>query len=104
MILNNYAYYLCVNDKRLSDAKKMSYKTIYAEPNNPVYLDTYAWILYKLGEYENAELYMKRSIDNAGKDNDIITYYDHYSEILKANGKLELSEKYQSMIDELNKK
>lgn len=104
LILNNYAYYLCVNDKRLSDAKKMSYKTIYAEPNNPVYLDTYAWILYKLGEYDNAELYMKKAIDNTDKDNDIITYYEHYSEILKANGKLDLSEEYKNRETELKSK
>ena len=43
--LNNYAYYLSLENKNLSKAEQMSYKTVKAEPKNSTYLDTYAWIL-----------------------------------------------------------
>ena len=79
----------------------MSYKTIFAEPLNPVYLDTYAWILYLLEDYENAEKYMKKAIDNMDDDSDRVTYYEHYSEILQANNKVDLAEQYMKMADEL---
>lgn len=101
MILNNYAYYLSLEKSKLEEARRMSYKTIFAEPLNPVYLDTYAWILYLLEDYENAEKYMKKSIDNMDDDSDRVTYYEHYSEILKANNKVDLAEQYMKMADEL---
>ena len=40
--LNNYAYYLSVENKDLAKAEQMSYRTVKAEPNNATYLDTYA--------------------------------------------------------------
>lgn len=101
MILNNYAYYLSLEKSKLEEARRMSYKTIFAEPLNPVYLDTYAWILYLLEDYENAEKYMKKAIDNMDDDSDRVTYYEHYSEILKANNKVDLAEQYMKMADEL---
>lgn len=45
--LNNYAYYLSEENKRLDDAAQMSYRTVQAEPDNTTYLDTYAWILFR---------------------------------------------------------
>jgi len=62
--LNNYAYYLSVEQKDLDKAEEMSYKTIKAEPSNGTFLDTYAWILYQKGNYEQAKIY----IDMALKD------------------------------------
>ena len=62
--LNNYAYYLSVKGERLNDAEQMSLQTIKAEPNNPTYLDTYAWILFRLGRYEEAKTYIDRTMEN----------------------------------------
>lgn len=59
-VLNNYAYYLSLDNKDLDRALAMSEKTILAEPKNPTYLDTYAWILYKLGRYDEALKYMNK--------------------------------------------
>ncbi len=59
-VLNNYAYYLSLENKDLERALQMSSKTIKAEPKNPTYLDTYAWVLYKLGRYEDALKYMNK--------------------------------------------
>ena len=59
-VLNNYAYYLSLDNQDLERALQMSAKTIKAEPKNPTYLDTYAWILYKLGRYDEALKYMNK--------------------------------------------
>lgn len=59
-VLNNYAYYLSLDNKDLERALQMSAKTIKAEPKNPTYLDTYAWILYKLDRYNDAKKYMDK--------------------------------------------
>lgn len=67
--LNNYAYYLSVDNRDLKKAEQMSYLTIKAEPNNGTYLDTYAWILYMQGRYEEARLYIDQAIRS---DNDTL--------------------------------
>ena len=59
-VLNNYAYYLSLDNHDFDKALQMSAKTIQAEPKNPTYLDTYAWILYKLDRYDEALKYMNK--------------------------------------------
>ena len=50
LVLNNYAYYLSVEGKKLKKAYSMSKKAIEAEPDNATYLDTFGWILYLQGK------------------------------------------------------
>ena len=40
----------------------MSKKTVDAEPENDTYLDTYAWILFKMKRYEEAKAYAEKMI------------------------------------------
>ncbi len=62
--LNNYAYFLSVENRDLKKAEQMSYKAITAEPNNAIYLDTYAWILYQEGNYKDAKTYIDMALKN----------------------------------------
>lgn len=59
-VLNNYAYYLALDNQELEKALAMSEKTIKAEPKNSMYLDTYAWVLYKMGRYQEAKKYIEK--------------------------------------------
>ena len=82
MILNNYGYYLSLREVELEKAEKMSRITIIAEPDNPTYLDTYAWILYKSGKKELALEYIEKAIQSGGnEDPDIL---EHCGDILFA--------------------
>ena len=56
--LNNYAYYLSLEERELDKAEEMSYRTIRIEPNNRTYLDTYAWILFQKERYAEAQKYI----------------------------------------------
>lgn len=67
--LNNYAYFLSLDGKELKKAEKMSYRAITAEPNNGTYLDTYAWILYQQGRYEEARIYIEQAISCEERNN-----------------------------------
>ena len=58
--LNNYAYYLSLQEKDLDRAEEMSYRTIRQEPDNKTYLDTYAWILFMKQRYSEAQIYIDR--------------------------------------------
>ena len=79
-VLNNYAYYLSLDNQDLERALQMSSKTIKAEPKNPTYLDTYAWILYKLGRYDDALKYMNKVFKYDKNPQGI--NYEHLGDIL----------------------
>jgi len=58
--LNNYAYFLSLEDGDLDRAEEMSYRTIRLQPDNKTFLDTYAWILFVKGRYAEAQGYIDR--------------------------------------------
>ena len=60
--LNDYAYYLSERGEQLDKAEMMSYRAIKAEPKNSAYLDTYAWILFKLERYTEAKIYIDQTL------------------------------------------
>lgn len=91
-VLNNYAYFLCLQGKSLKKALAMSAKTIEAEPDNATYLDTYGWILYLLGKPEEAKPHFKRAMMYGGKDSPVIM--DHYAEVLFALGEYDRAMMY----------
>ncbi len=70
--LNNYAYYLSEKGKDLQKAEKMSCRTIKAEPKNSTFLDTYAWILFMQGRYEEANIYIEQAVQNDSTVSDVI--------------------------------
>jgi len=60
LALNDYAYELCTHHGDLLRAEQMSQVAIRQEPDNAMYLDTYAWILYRKGEMALAQFYIQR--------------------------------------------
>ena len=63
MVLNNYAYHLATHNGDLKKAERMSSITIQEEPQNPVYLDTYGWILHLQGQDELALFFLNRALN-----------------------------------------
>ena len=85
--LNNYAYYLSLENRNLDKAEEMSYKTVKAEPNNATYLDTYAWILFMKGNYTEARIYIDNAIkSDEEKSADVI---EHAGDIYFMSGDVE---------------
>ena len=79
-VLNNYAYFLSLDNERLDEALKMSAKTVEKEPKNVTYLDTYAWVLYKMERYKDAKKWME-TVFSYDKNPQGINY-EHYGDIL----------------------
>lgn len=79
-VLNNYAYFLSIDGIRLDEALKMSAITIEKEPKNVTFLDTYAWILYKLERYKEAKKWMEKVFSYDKNPQGI--NYEHYGDIL----------------------
>lgn len=90
--LNNYSYHLAVRKERLDEARRMSGKANELEADNPAFLDTYGWILYQKGLYEEARQWIGRSIEVAGEPSPVVL--EHYGDVLYKLGKTEEAIRY----------
>jgi len=94
-VLNNYAYYLSEEGRKLRKALKMSQITVEKEPDNPTYLDTLGWILYLLGRSEEAKPHFKHAMLYGGKDS--ATILSHYAEVLYSLGENDVAKVYENL-------
>ena len=86
-ILNNYAYYLSLEEMELDKAERMISKVIEMEPGNATYLDTYAWVLFKRERYFEALFIIEQAISNTKEPSGVVL--EHYGDILYKNGNIE---------------
>ena len=78
--MNNYAYYLSLNNDDLNKAEYLSGRCIKLQPQEATYLDTYAWIYFKQRRYTLAKLYIENALSYGGdKQAEVV---DHYGDIL----------------------
>ena len=73
-----------MRNERLALAEKMSSQAVAMESDNATYLDTYAWVLYKRGEYSQARYYIKLAIEKDKDPSGVL--YEHYGDILYRSG------------------
>ena len=92
--LNNYAYYLSLENRDLHRAEQMSYKTVKAEPTNATYLDTYAWILYMQERYEEAKIYIDQAVANDTDSVQSSVILDHAGDVYEKIGDSEKALEY----------
>jgi len=71
-VMNNYSYYLSLRGEKLERAKELSKKSNELIPNNSSFQDTYAWILYKLKDFEGAKEWLLKAYDNNGSESSTI--------------------------------
>ncbi len=78
--LNNYAYYLALRKDKLSRASELIEKCNTLTPNNPVFLDTWAWVLYQKGKFSEALLKIDAALNGmANPSGDVL---EHKGDIL----------------------
>ncbi len=85
-ILNNYAYYLAMRNERLDRAEALIEQALKAAPNQPSYLDTYGWVLYRQGNYERAERYIQKALDAGASSAEVL---EHHGDALFKLGRRE---------------
>ena len=71
-VLNNYAYYLSLRGENLEKAAKMAKRATELQPNSSSNQDTYGWVLYKMGYYEEAKVWIEKAIENGAQENPVI--------------------------------
>ncbi|MFC5624887.1 tetratricopeptide repeat protein [Algoriphagus winogradskyi] len=84
-VLNNYSYFLSLEKKNLEKAKSMSDKVVRRFPDNGTFLDTHAWVLFQMKDYEGAKKYMDLALMHETQPSGVML--EHYGDILFHLGK-----------------
>ncbi|QEH40669.1 tetratricopeptide repeat protein [Chitinophaga sp. XS-30] len=81
LVMNNYSYYLSMRGDKLDKAEQLSRRSLELQPESPTYMDTYAWILFRLGRYREAKEWIEKALQHpeAQQDPDVL---EHYGDIL----------------------
>ncbi len=108
IVLNNYSYYLSLRKEKLNKARRMAQEVVRRNPDNATYLDTYAWVLYQLKEYDEAKRILEKVIHS---NNANAVHYDHYGDVLYRLGDVneavenwQIAKKLDETIDNIDKK
>ena len=86
-VLNNWSYYLSLRKDQLELAAKMSLRSNELSPDNPSFQDTYAWILYVQGKYNDARTWLEKAMASGGAQNG--TILEHYGDVLFRLGQVD---------------
>ena len=79
-VLNNYAYYLALRKEQLPKAAQMAKHANELQPNNASFEDTYAWVLFKMANYEQALIWIELALSHS--ETQTATLMEHYGDIL----------------------
>ncbi len=90
-VLNNYAYYLALRKEKLDKAKTMSFTAISLDPN-PTNQDTYGWVLYQLGDYNEALKYISLAVE--GDKEPSAEVLDHMGDVYFRLGETKKAKKF----------
>lgn len=89
--LNYLGYMNADRNVKLDEALTLISKAVAAEPDNGSYLDSLAWVLYRLGRYEEAETAIRKAIVSQDKNAVVLA---HLGLILEARGAKDEALKY----------
>ena len=78
--LNFLGYNYAQKNIKLDKAQDLLLRAVSISPNEPAYLDSLAWLYYRLGKYNEAEQYMFKAINTQPKLFDK-TLYEHLGDI-----------------------
>lgn len=84
--LNNYAYYLALRGQKLERAKELAARVVELAPGDANFEDTYAWVLFRSGDVEEALTWIELSLAHEG-DQPGAAVLDHAGDILWALGR-----------------
>jgi len=94
LVLNNYGYSLSVRGVRLEEAAGMARKAVAKDPENGAYLDTMGWILFRMGDYENARPFLEKAFKLRGNSAEVV---EHLGDLYD---KLQMKEEARRMWEE----
>ncbi len=81
--LNHLGYTWADKDRNLVESLGMIRRAVESEPDNPAYLDSLGWVLFRLGRFEEALPPLEKAVELLGDELDP-TVLDHLGDVMAA--------------------
>lgn len=91
LLLNNFGYSLAERGIQLDRSLRMATEAVSQQPENSSYLDTIGWVYFKLGQYVEAEMYIRKAIEKSESSSVIL---EHLGDVYAKTGKKEQAIEY----------
>lgn len=98
-VLNNYSYYLSIDKSQLEKAAEMASLANKIAPNESSFQDTYGWVLFQQGKYQDAKTWIEKAYQNGGKESGVIV--EHLGDVAAMLGNKEEAITYWKRAKEL---
>lgn len=72
--LNGLGFILCDTELDVPKGMTLCRRAVDARPKNPAYLDSLGWALYKGGHLEDARIWLRRALDIAPREEEILAH------------------------------
>lgn len=82
--LNGLGYMLADRGQRLPEAVELIQRALTVDPDNPAYLDSLGWALFKQGKMTEAEPHLRRAAEASGASSAI---QEHFGDLLARQGR-----------------
>lgn len=97
--LNNYAYSLSQRGSDLETALKHAKQAVDLNPESASFLDTLGWVYFQMEQYEDAQIWIQKSIDTGSAS---ATVYEHMGDVQEKLGQPDEARRYWSQALEKN--
>jgi len=84
--LNYLGYMYADSGIHLDTSLRLIERAVDLEPENGAYLDSYAWVLYRLGRIDEAEIQIRKAIEHTIQEDPVV--YEHFGDILARQGRM----------------
>ncbi|NOT00895.1 MAG: tetratricopeptide repeat protein, partial [Phycisphaerales bacterium] len=81
---NDLGYSLTDAGLRIEEAERMIRFALSRAPDNGAYIDSFGWLFYKKGRFDDARLWLKRAVNSNGGHDPVV--YDHLGDALWRSG------------------
>lgn len=78
-IMNNYSYFLAVRGRKLDRALELALQSNKLVPGSASFQDTYGWVLFRKGQYEEALEWIGKALESGARDGVVL---EHYGDVL----------------------
>lgn len=94
IVLNNYGYSLADRGEQLERALGMAKEAVQQQPENSSYLDTIGWVYFRLGQFDEAERFIRKAVENGDASPVVLEHLgDVYSKLGEKDKALEYWQK-----------
>lgn len=94
---NSIGYVSAELNVNLEEAEKLIRQALSVDANNPAYLDSLAWVLFRRGKFDEADAEIRRAIRFARPGQEMGVLYWHAGEIAAARGKRDEARRFYLM-------